>query len=611
MTRTPDQGGDEESPVLSAALADILRPELGSLADEIIGQLREKIPEFARPIDGPHGQIMRTGVEQTLTSFVDLVADPAAPPSGRDEVALMLGKHEAEEGRSLDSLQAAYRIGAQAAWQRVMEVGHRAQLSSTVMSALADAVFRYMNDLATVSYAGYREVRARTAETQQAARRRLLQLILDRDDPVPLRALADLAEVACWPLPDRVIAVAIARARPGARSDVRSDTRSDARSEARSEARSDAQPDTRSDTRSDVRSDAQPDTRSDVRSGARSDARSDAQPVTRYDARSDARSDARPDTRSDARSDARSGTRPDTRSDARSDTRSGTQPVTRSDARPDTRSGTQPVTRSDARPDTRPGGWSDARSDTRPDSRSDTRPDTRSDARSDTRPNGWSDTQSEDQPGTRAGTRSGARDTAPSALTLSEQMSDNKEVLASLDEPQPHLLVPGDAGAHRWAALEAQLGRRRAAIGLAVPLADAADSLRWARQALALAENGTIDAGPLVFCEDHLVTLWLLSDAALADQVSRRHFAALEALPARQQERLTETFGAWLETRGTAAEIADRLQVHPQTVRYRIRQLERTLGDQFGDPNARFAMEMVLRVMRLREEKFRAKKAEP
>ena len=31
----------------------------------------------------------------------------------------------------------------------------------------------------------------------------------------------------------------------------------------------------------------------------------------------------------------------------------------------------------------------------------------------------------------------------------------------------------------------------------------------------------------------------------------------------------------------------------------------------FGDPNARFAMEMVLRVMRLREGKFRAKKAEP
>jgi hypothetical protein len=402
--------------VLSPALADILRPELASLADEIIAQLREKIPEFARPIDGPYGQIMRTGVEQILTSFVGLVADPTAPPSGRDEVALMLGKHEAEEGRSLDSLQAAYRIGAQAAWQRVMAVGHRAQLSSTVMSALADTLFRYMDDLATVSYAGYREVRAHTAEAQQAARRRLLQLVLDRADPVPLRALADLAEVACWPLPDWVIAVAIAPARPDARSDVGPEKRPDARS--------------------------------------------------------------------------------------------------------------------DAQPDTRSGG------------------------RSDTRPDGWSDAQSDGQPDTQVGTRSGARDTAPSVLTLSEQVTGNNEVLANLDEPQPHLLVPGNAGAHRWAALEAQLGRRRAAIGLAVPLADAADSLRWARQALALAENGTIEAGPLVFCED-------------------------------------------------------RLQVHPQTVRYRIRQLERTLGDQFGDPDVRFAMEMVLRVMRLRKKKFRAKKAEP
>ena len=290
MTRTTDRRGDEEPPVLSPALAEILRPELASLADEIIAQLREKIPEFARPIDGPYGQIMRTGVEQTLTSFVDLVADPTAPPSGPDEVALMLGKHEAEEGRSLDSLQAAYRIGAQAAWQRVMEVGHRAQLSSTVMSALADAVFRYMNDLATVSYAGYREVRARTAEAQQAARRRLLHLILDRDDPVPLRALADLAEVACWPLPDRVIAVAIAPARPDARSDVRPDARPgtlpDARSDARPDGGSDARPGTRSDTRSDARPDARPDpVRHPVRHPIRRPARRPARHPVRHPVR--------------------------------------------------------------------------------------------------------------------------------------------------------------------------------------------------------------------------------------------------------------------------------------------------------------------------------------
>jgi DNA-binding CsgD family transcriptional regulator len=401
MTRTTDSGQDGNRPEeMPWGLAEkILRPELPSLSEEIIEALREKIPEYARPMDGPYGQIMRTGVEQALSSFVDRVADPGTSLVHRDEVALMLGRHEAEEGRSLDSLQTAYRIGSRVAWHRVMEVGRKADLTSDIMSQLADAVFAYMNELAELSFQGYREARAVTAEEQQVVRRRLLQLILDRDQPIPLRALADIATDANWPLPDQVTAVAV-QASPTAE---------------------------------------------------------------------------------------------------------------------------------------------------------------------------------------------------PGPLTA------ESDVLASLDEGQPHMLIPEEAGVGRQAALAARLGTRRAAIGLRVPLADAADSLRWARQALALAESGAIEAGQIVHCEDHLLTLWLMSDSALAEQISRRQLGALEGLTPRQRERLTETFGAWLETRGTAAEIADRLQVHPQTVRYRIRQLERTLGDQFGDPDTRFAMEMVLRAMRIRD----------
>jgi DNA-binding CsgD family transcriptional regulator len=401
MTRTTDSGQDGNRPEeMPWGLAEkILRPELPSLSEEIIEALREKIPEYARPMDGPYGQIMRTGVEQALSSFVDRVADPDTSLVHRDEVALMLGRHEAEEGRSLDSLQTAYRIGSRVAWHRVMEVGRKADLTSDIMSQLADAVFAYMNELAELSFQGYREARAVTAEEQQVVRRRLLQLILDRDQPIPLRALADIATDANWPLPDQVTAVAV-QASPTAE---------------------------------------------------------------------------------------------------------------------------------------------------------------------------------------------------PGPLTA------ESDVLASLDEGQPHMLIPEEAGVGRQAALAARLGTRRAAIGLTVPLADAADSLRWARQALALAESGAIEAGQIVHCEDHLLTLWLMSDSALAEQISRRQLGALEGLTPRQRERLTETFGAWLETRGTAAEIADRLQVHPQTVRYRIRQLERTLGDQFGDPDTRFAMEMVLRAMRIRD----------
>jgi DNA-binding CsgD family transcriptional regulator len=420
MTRTtgPNKDGNQ-SEVLHPGLAAVLRPELPSLAEEIILALRDKIPEYARPMDGPYGQIMRTGVEQALTSFVDLVADPAASSlTHRDEVARMLGQHEAEEGRSLDSLQAAYRIGAHIAWQRAMAVGRRANLSSAVMSMLADALFGYMNELAELSFRGYREARAATAE--EVVRRRLLQRILDRDQPIPHRALASIADDANWPLPEQATAVAV-------------------------QARGAASP-----------------------------------------------------------------------------------------ASPEELAGP-------------------------------------------------------------------ADPASPAGPAEPVPLPADSDVLASLDEGRPHMLIPGEMGVGREAALVARLGNRRAAIGLTVPLTDTADSLRWARQALALAESGAIDAGQIVHCEDHLLTLWLMSDSALAEQVSRRQLGALEGLTPRQRERLTETFGAWLETRGTAAEIADRLQVHPQTVRYRIRQLERTLGDQFGDPDTRFAMEMVLRAMRVRD----------
>jgi PucR C-terminal helix-turn-helix domain len=403
MTQTIKPVRLNERPVkLPPQLAEIMRPELPSLADEIITQIREQIPEYARSMDGPYGKVLHVAVEQALTSFVEIVADPATSRVGRDDLCRKLGRYEAEEGRSLDSLQAAYRIGSHVAWHRVMALGQACNLSSSIMSLLADAIFGYMNELAALSVCGYKEAKARSAEARQEARRRLLQIILERP-LVPRRVVTDLADQAGWPVPEQVTPVAI---EPGA---------------------------------------------------------------------------------------------------------------------------------------------------------------------------------------------------------LRRAMLPDTGILADLAGQQPHLLVPGTVSDE----LDAVLGPCQAVIGLTVPLAEAADSLRWARQALELAGAGIIDGDQVMRCEDHLVTLWLLSDSALADQVSRRQFGALEGLTPRQQERLTETFGAWLETRGTATEIADRLRVHPQTVRYRIRQLERTLGDQFGDPDARFAMEMVLRVIRLRERASRASELAP
>jgi DNA-binding PucR family transcriptional regulator len=154
-------------------------------------------------------------------------------------------------------------------------------------------------------------------------------------------------------------------------------------------------------------------------------------------------------------------------------------------------------------------------------------------------------------------------------------------------------------------AREPQRGRAlaggRSAVGLGVAMAGAGDSLRWARRAVDLSRAGVVDHGEVTFCEDMLVELWLLADEPLIDQLAQRRLGALLALSTLQRQRLTETFGAWLETNRTAPEMAERLNVHPQTVRYRMRALERTLGGQLSDPEARFAIELLLRAARLRE----------
>jgi hypothetical protein len=188
------------------------------------------------------------------------------------------------------------------------------------------------------------------------------------------------------------------------------------------------------------------------------------------------------------------------------------------------------------------------------------------------------------------------RSGAPLVRTLLDD-----DLLLDLDGAEPYVLVPGPLTGERRATLGQAVAEAKASVGMTVPLARAADSLRWARQALGLIHANVIDDGPLTGCEDHLVTLWLLADIPLVGQIARRRLAGLDDLNPRQRERLTDTLRAWLRTRGTAARVGDELGVHPQTVRYRMRQIEQILGGELSDPDARFAIEVVLRALWLRE----------
>lgn len=194
------------------------------------------------------------------------------------------------------------------------------------------------------------------------------------------------------------------------------------------------------------------------------------------------------------------------------------------------------------------------------------------------------------------------------------------DVLVDLAGREPCLLVPDPDGPGRRRQLEDGLRKWPAtapsesgaapaclaAVGPAVPLARAGASLRWARRALSLAQRDPArradevrHADGIVRCDEQLPTLVLLADAELARVLSGQALAPLRGLRPDQADRLAETLLAWLESADNAGVAASRLHVHPQTVRYRLRQLTELFGDGLSDPDARFALQVALRVRRL------------
>ncbi|MBW5248036.1 helix-turn-helix domain-containing protein [Streptomyces sp. NBC_01220] len=390
----PSDADDPLGP-LPQEFAAIMRPELPSLIKEIGVEVTRAYPVYARLLDGPNGQALRVGVEQSLASFVDLVAEPSTSTSLRDDMCRRFGRFEAYEGRSMEALQGAYRLGARVALRRAKKVGRSYSFSPALMLSFADALFAYVDELESLSREGFLEVQSQSGEQSEATRRRLLHLIL-AGRPVPRTAIAELCEQTGWPLPEQVTLVA-ARAPAG---------------------------------------------------------------LDRVDA--------------------------------------------------------------------------------------------------------------------------------------------DRDMLVDLSSPQPHLLIPGPLDEARRQMLERALIGTRVAIGPTVPTAQASDSIRWARRVLELIDSGVIDDAPLALCENHLVTLWLLSDPALLDQLAQRELAPISGITATRRDRLIETLRIWLDTRGTAAHMGALLEVHPQTVRYRMRNLETIFGEQLTDPESRFSTEAVLRALQLR-----------
>ena len=179
MTKTPHA---EPWRALPAEIADLIEPELDATTDEILATIAREVPDYARPLEGAFGHGVRTGVTEALRQFVELIRSPSGARGPGREVYVALGAGELRQGRALDALQSAYRVGARVAWRRLAATARSAGVDPDVLSLLAESIFAYIEELSADSVEGYAEARSRL-ESERRRRRRELVAVLLRDPP--------------------------------------------------------------------------------------------------------------------------------------------------------------------------------------------------------------------------------------------------------------------------------------------------------------------------------------------------------------------------------------------------------------------------------------------
>lgn len=198
---------DEPWRELPAEVADLVEAEIDPISTEILESIAHEIPEYARPLEGRFGRGIRRGVEEALAQFVALIRDPDAGREAGREVYLALGRGEQRSGRTLDSLQAAYRIGARISWRRFADACRRAGVGAEPLALLAEAVFAYIDELAADSVEGFAQAQAEVEDLRRRRRRELVALLL-ADPPADTADVAAAARAASWDVPAGLAALA-------------------------------------------------------------------------------------------------------------------------------------------------------------------------------------------------------------------------------------------------------------------------------------------------------------------------------------------------------------------------------------------------------------------
>lgn len=188
---------------LDHATITALRALLPVTADEVVQAVIDEVPSYEGALSGRMGGTIRRAVRTALGHFLD-VADGADTQDVAIEAAYELGRGEVRDGRSMDALLSAYRVGARVAWRGLAAGAVSSGLSAGGLAKFAELLFIYIDELSAASAAGHADELA----VQGRARERYLeQLCRDLIAGAGEDVLLAGAERAGWTPPGSLTAV--------------------------------------------------------------------------------------------------------------------------------------------------------------------------------------------------------------------------------------------------------------------------------------------------------------------------------------------------------------------------------------------------------------------
>ncbi|HUO40218.1 MAG TPA: helix-turn-helix domain-containing protein, partial [Mycobacterium sp.] len=201
----------------SAALDELgvaLRGDIPDLLGEVCNLLRSRWPDYADYLDANvisvaeiAASFVRRLLDTARRGLANMEPAPLETAAGLEVAFQHIGRAQCQDGRDLTELLSAYRVGAHAAWRHVSATALRLDLPPNVLAALGEAVFVFVDQLASASAHGYVDQQAQHSVDRERLRHELADLLLSNRSATS--AVRSAAERAGWELPSQLALVII------------------------------------------------------------------------------------------------------------------------------------------------------------------------------------------------------------------------------------------------------------------------------------------------------------------------------------------------------------------------------------------------------------------